>query len=533
MNNYYALIYLTKYLKFNSIGSRFQFSYSPHKDVWEGFFETKDKPFRLIFSANSTETALFADSFRNPKKANVTNFFETSKKNIIETVQLADGDRWITCTFSNGSEILFKLFGNNPNIFLIENDKIIESFKSPGHWEGRDKPRPREARPMPELDSSWAPKTVITKTDPKFPRPLISPLIRHHDLENKTPEEVRNLTLKLINQMKKEPEFRVLKNGNLCLINHEFLPLPDLKTFENCNDAIRYTYYKTSRERRLTNRIQSMEPRIENEINKTERTISQLEKADKALERAKTYETYGHLLMAHAHKSLEHDQESITVPNFYENNNPVEIPLKPTLSIAENAQNYYQRSSKAKTRVDESKRRLKALKEKLGELQQVRDSFQQLEKIYEFDDWLDQHKDQLYSLDVLSQNQKTEAQPFRKTSIEGYEIWIGKNAKSNDKLTSSAHKEDVWLHARGVSGSHVVIRMNNTKEYPPKHVILKSASVAAWNSKARGAGLAPVLYTKRKYISKPKGSPPGAVRVHQEEVEIVEPKKLAEWTKQR
>ena len=106
-------------------------------------------------------------------------------------------------------------------------------------------------------------------------------------------------------------------------------------------------------------------------------------------------------------------------------------------------------------------------------------------------------------------------------------IWIGKNAKSNDEVTTRAHKEDVWLHARGVGGSHVVIRMENNKNLPPKNIIKKAAAVAAWNSKARGSSLAPVIYTKRKYVSKPKGAPAGTVRVQREEVEMVEPHKLS------
>ncbi len=87
------------------------------------------------------------------------------------------------------------------------------------------------------------------------------------------------------------------------------------------------------------------------------------------------------------------------------------------------------------------------------------------------------------------------------------------------------------MHARGVAGSHVVLRMDNNKDYPPKEVLLKAASVAAYNSKARGAALAPVIITKRKYVSKPKGAPHGSVRVHREEVEMVEPKELDTWKK--
>ena len=530
MNNYYSLIYLSKHLKNKCVGANYTYGYSPHKNVWEGFFEKNGNAFRIIFSADSRETAIFTDDYRNPKKSNVTTFFDVLKENLIEDVTLADGDRWLTLLFKSGDELLFQLFGNTPNIFHISENTITESFKAPEQHEGNDKPTPRESRPMPELKQSWKPKTVITKTDPKFPRHLVEPIIDHYDLTVKPQQYIRDLTLKLADQMRYNPEFRVLMSGNLCLISTENLPLENIKVFDSCNDAVRFAYYKTSRERRLSKRIESIKPRLQGAIDKNKRTISQLENADKALERSEKYENYGHILMAHAHEDVQNGTESVTFQDFYNNNEPVKISIKPDQTIAENAQRYYEKASKAKKRVAESKKRMKRLKEELEELNKVYRSFSNLEKIYEFDDWLDDHREQLNRLGVLSQNQQTETLPFRRAEIDSYEIWIGKNAASNDKLTARAHKEDIWLHARGVGGSHVVIRMNNNKEYPPRHVLLKAASVAAWNSKARGTKLAPVIVTKRKYVSNPKGAPAGTVRVHKEEVEMVEPKKLSEWT---
>ena len=81
------------------------------------------------------------------------------------------------------------------------------------------------------------------------------------------------------------------------------------------------------------------------------------------------------------------------------------------------------------------------------------------------------------------------------------------------------------MHARGVPGSHLVIRMGNEKKLPAKSVLLEAASYAAYNSKAKGMKLAPVIITKKKYVRKPKGSPPGAVLVDKEDVEMVTPKK--------
>ncbi len=529
MNNYYTLIYLTRHLKSKCKGAVYTYGYSPHKNVWEGYFTRGEDEFRLIFSADSRETALFTDTFRNPKKANVTSFFDSFTKNIIKEVHLAEGDRWLSLQFESGGELLFQLFGNTPNIFLIRNDIIIESFKDPDKWTGSEKPTPRPPQSMPELKPGWKPKTVITKTDPKFPRHLIAPVIDHYNLKEKDPAYIRELTLGLCRRMKEQAQFRILGDGNLCLLPKEALPVEEIKQFDNCNDAIRHAYYKTSRERRLSKRIESIRPRLQSAIDKRMRTINQLEKADKALERADTYEKYGHILMAHAHENIPPGKDTVTLPDFYNQNKPVEIAVKPDLSVADNAQRYYSKKSKAINRVEESKKRLKTLQQELKQLKYIQESFLNLDKIYEFDDWLDDHRKDLNRLGVLSQNQQTETLPFRRAEIDTHEIWIGKNAKSNDKLTSLAHKEDVWLHARGVGGSHVVVRMNNSKEYPPKSVLLKAASVAAWNSKARGSKLAPVIITKRKYVSKPKGSPPGTVRVHREEVEMVEPKKLSEW----
>ncbi|MGA7303576.1 MAG: fibronectin-binding domain-containing protein, partial [Rhodothermales bacterium] len=86
-----------------------------------------------------------------------------------------------------------------------------------------------------------------------------------------------------------------------------------------------------------------------------------------------------------------------------------------------------------------------------------------------------------------------------------------------------ASPHDLWFHARGVGGSHVVLRVPGRKTVVGKPIKLKAAAIAAWFSSARGSGLVPVIVTDRKYVSKPKGSDPGAVRVHREEVLMVEP----------
>jgi predicted ribosome quality control (RQC) complex YloA/Tae2 family protein len=402
---------------------------------------------------------------------------------------------------------------------------ILESFKSPNDFEGQPPPEPRKSSTAKTPSKNDPVKQVIIKLDPKFPRHLIPLIIDEFRLKGKSIQEIKNVVDTLIDAMLNKPQFRVLDNGNLCLIPEDLLPYTSLKVFDNVNDAIRHAYYKTTNERRLEARRQSIKPKIDRIINKYESTIQQLKHADKGLKRADKYEKYGHILMAHAHEKNEFN-ESVTFPDLYNQDEMVEIPVKPKKSLAENAQYYYQKSNKSKRNVEESKRRLGEIKIKLKKLKELQQSLNKMDKIYEFRDWYKEHENDLLEAGVLKADTEKKTPPYRILEIDGYQVWVAKNAKSNDQLTTDAHKEDVWMHARGVSGSHVVIRMDNHKEMPPKKTLLKAASVAAYNSKARGYGLAPVIITKRKYVVKPKGAPTGAVRVNREEVEMVKPQKI-------
>ena len=93
-----------------------------------------------------------------------------------------------------------------------------------------------------------------------------------------------------------------------------------------------------------------------------------------------------------------------------------------------------------------------------------------------------------------------------------YHVYVGKDSVNNDLLTTRfAKQNDFWFHARSVSGSHVVLRIENTKEVVPKSILKKVASLAAYHSKAKTAGIVPVSYTLKKYVVKRKSQPAGQV----------------------
>lgn len=111
--------------------------------------------------------------------------------------------------------------------------------------------------------------------------------------------------------------------------------------------------------------------------------------------------------------------------------------------------------------------------------------------------------------------ERTSVEPRRSykrfTSRGGLEIRVGRSAKDNDVLTfHDSSPDDVWLHARGASGSHVVLRWTR-EEAPPAADLEDAALLAAWHSRARGSTVVPVDWARRRYVRKPRGAAPGSV----------------------
>jgi len=121
-------------------------------------------------------------------------------------------------------------------------------------------------------------------------------------------------------------------------------------------------------------------------------------------------------------------------------------------------------------------------------------------------------------------DEEEESLPFKKILFDGFEILVGRNSRSNDEMLQKfTHKDDLWLHAKDVTGSHVVLKYRSGNNFPA-YVIERAAEIAAYNSKRKTDSHCPVTYTPRKFVRKQKGLPPGAVIVEKEKVIIVTPK---------
>jgi hypothetical protein len=105
-----------------------------------------------------------------------------------------------------------------------------------------------------------------------------------------------------------------------------------------------------------------------------------------------------------------------------------------------------------------------------------------------------------------------------------WEVRVGRTNDENDLLTHRfAKPDDIWLHASGVPGSHVILRMQGRTSNPPREVLEAAAAIAARFSKAKHAGTVPVLWTRKRYVRKPRGAKPGLAACTHENTVFVRP----------
>ncbi|MGM0589274.1 MAG: NFACT RNA binding domain-containing protein [Bacteroidota bacterium] len=525
MNNYYSLIYLNQELNDKLKDATFDFAITPHKYVLELYMSRGEDQFRLIFSTHPEETALFSTNYRPPKKSNMGSFFDQVEGVKIVGTRLANQDRLLSILFDDNGKLVFKLFSSRPNVWYAVDGTIQDAFRQPDDWKGKPLPKPQAPKFETEVPTKASPKNQLLRLNPLLPRNLIPHIVKKHRVDEMNPEQVKRLVGRLTQELEHADQFRVLTTLDLCLWPESTVSISNKSVYDTISPAIEEVYKTSSDERRLQQDRQRWLDKLSREQHRLERLLQELEHADKSLDRADTYERYGHLLMTKAHQEIKPDQQKISVVDFYqEDQSEVAIDIKPELSISDNAEQYYKKAQAARKNYEASRRRLPKVKQELENIEEMIRTLQAAGRHYEFRDWYKDHKAELEPL-RQTQGKDQSRKPFREMEIGSYMLWVGRNAKSNDQLTSAAHKEDIWLHARGVSGSHVVIRMDNHKEYPPKSVIEAAARIAAWYSKARGSSYAPVMYTKRKYVRKSKNAGPGAVFVEREEVIMVEPAK--------
>jgi len=229
---------------------------------------------------------------------------------------------------------------------------------------------------------------------------------------------------------------------------------------------------------------------------------------------SEAHQKLGNLLLANLNTAIR-DGSHTTIVDYYAEGEPrIEIEVDENRSLQEEASRQFRDYARAKRAAAEIATRLDALKTEVAELENKQ---RQLEGIIERED-LEALEDfaptKASTHDFRRKKEQTTIPGVRRyRSTDGYEIWVGRAARDNDQLTfRHAKPNDLWLHAGDYPGSHVVIRNPNRNEIPHRTVI-EAAQLAARFSQASDDSKVVVHYTQRKFLSKPKGSAPGLVRL--------------------
>ncbi len=270
------------------------------------------------------------------------------------------------------------------------------------------------------------------------------------------------------------------------------------------------TYYA---ERNVYNRIhqKSIDLRhvITNTLDRDRKKLALQQKQLKDTEKREKYKVYGELLHTYGYSAKPKDK-SITVLNYY-TNEELTIPLDENLSASENAKKYFDKYTKLKRTEEALSELVKTTSDEIMHLESVLNS---LEIARDTDD-LAAISEELIDCGFMkikkgAKKVKLKSKPLHFISSDGYHIYVGKNNYQNDELTFKfATGNDWWFHAKGMPGSHVIVKSNN--EELPDRVYEEAGSLAAYYSSGRDNEKIEIDYLQKKNVKKPGGAAPGFV----------------------
>lgn len=294
-----------------------------------------------------------------------------------------------------------------------------------------------------------------------------------------------------------------------------------VKTYETISEALEETIHSTKAIHTADKELEKiLTAAIKKEEGRHQKIKDELEDTNKM----DTYKLYGDLLMINAHLQVQYEP-SIELQNLLSDEGEMlTIPLKPNLTIVENAQWYYKLYTKLKNRMVSGEYQLNASNTKLEYFKSILYSI----SLATTRESLEEIRKECMDAGIIKKSKKPLSYKLGKSNyihliIDEGEMFIGRNNQQNEYLTHRfAKPTDIWFHTQDIQGSHLILRLNVE---PDDMILSKVAQYAAYFSKARETSKVPVDYTYIKNIKKPPGSPLGFVIFNTHQTMIVEPKK--------
>ena len=292
--------------------------------------------------------------------------------------------------------------------------------------------------------------------------------------------------------------------------------------FPTISEALDAFYRSRDMAERIRQKSAALHRALKKNIERCERKLALQNEALLGSQRMEEYRLKGELLTANLHLAQK-GAKAVEVPNYYEPDMPMlKVELDEKLSPGQNAQRYFKLYQKARNAQTLAAEQIEKTSAELNYLEGQMDNLEKCSgesELFELREELERFGYCKVNRSRRQMKQLPPSKPMRFTAPSGRAILVGKNNLQNDKLTGTAQPNEVWLHAKDMPGSHVII----VGEAPDEETILFAARLAALYSKGRTSSRVPVDYTLRRYVKKPSGAKPGFVIYTNQRTLYVEP----------
>lgn len=500
--------------------------YTQEKDTLFFFIKDFTNPNKhLIISTKANSPTFYLKNDHRKSKKNTIQFFKDIFPSKIINLGISKQDRIIKIELEN-AEMYFFYWGPKTNIIIVK-DNAIFSFKKIEENILNNKYLEIRNQKFTSINDSYSELLIsFNLSDKNF-------------FENKRfLNEVKNITepnnFSTLETIKKSIINNIFNAAIIVgwdkLVNSVILTpesfynsknLEFSKSFSNVNEAIQYYIGLQSRLSDRNNKKAILEKFVEKELAKLGDKLNNLKNRINSGSKEDLYYHYGNLLLANLNNYSIINDETIRVFDYIKEED-IEIKVSNVKNLKSSLDNYFDKARNERLNYSKSIELFEKNEKKYFKFIDYQKKIANIENFNELLDLLSELK-----LGSTKMNEKENNKEFNfkeYIAFGKYKVYVGRDSTNNDLLTTRfAKQNDFWFHVRGSSGSHVVLRVENTKEVIPKNVLKAVASLAAFHSKAKSAGIVPVAYTLKKYVIKKKGMNVGQVALMKEEVLLVKP----------
>lgn len=521
----FYMYHMIKELQHVLINGRINKIHHPFSDELVFNIRNNRQNHKLLINISSQYSRLQLTNmvFTNPETP--TNFCMVLRKHLdgakITNIQQLGLDRVITITFENTNELgdsisyhlSIELMGKHSNVFLIDpqHNIILECIKH-----------------IPFYKNTY--RTILPNAQYVLP-----PQQHKKNLLTLSVGDIKQIIddtqtlgsqFQGISKQTEQAIFQYQKQHNLSLEQaiYDYIHLPTQptinerqfsalasfkgRTFETLSESLDIYFEQQVTYERQIQLTHSIRQKLTAIISRNKTKIERFLHALKDAENSEDWRIKGELLMANSH-AINRGETEVTLDNFYDDYKPLTISLKPEKNAQQNAKDYFKKYQKIKQSVQYIRTQLN---EAIQENDYLESVFIQLDSAT--NEIINEIKMELSEWGYIKQptlqksKKAIKSKPLLFQSADGTKILVGRNNQQNDTLTlKQAKKEYIWLHAKDIPGSHVIIESAS----PSEDTLSLAANLAAYYSKFKLSSNVPIDYVAVKHVKKPSGSKPGFV----------------------